>query len=98
MRGTLTTSSASISFRRGGSAKIEDRSHKPKAPASPGSDDEPEYGDFLLVDLLRPDLQHFFSRYRTDLLGFAVISVVIAIIIVGTKWLAMIGADAAVGP
>lgn len=61
------------------------------APAS-----EPEYGDLLLVDILRPDFRHFFSRYRTDLIGFVVISAIIAFIIWATKQLAMIGAGAAV--
>ena len=56
---------------------------------------EPRYGDFLLIDLLRPDFRHFFTRYRTDLIGFVIISAIIALIIVGTKWLAMIGSDAA---
>jgi hypothetical protein len=56
---------------------------------------EPPYGDFLLIDLLRPDFRHFFTRYRTDLIGFVVISGIVAFIIVATKWLAMIGADAA---
>jgi hypothetical protein len=67
-----------------------------KAPALDRADEsrEPRYGDFLLVDLLRPDFRHFFTRYRTDLIGFVVISAIIALIIVGTKWLAMIGSDA----
>lgn len=64
--------------------------------ASPQRDD-PRYGDLLLVDLLRPDFKHFFSRYRTDLIGFIVISAIVVLIIVSTKWLAMIGADPAAG-
>jgi hypothetical protein len=65
-----------------------------RAPAlDPAAEsEEPRYGDFLLVDLLRPDFRHFFSRYRTDLVGFVIISAIIAFIIFATKWLAMIGA------
>jgi hypothetical protein len=61
-----------------------------------GKPQDPKYGDFLLVDILHPDFRHFLSRYRTDLLGFIIVSALIAFIIVGTKWLAMIGSDAAV--
>jgi hypothetical protein len=60
-------------------------------------EEEPEYGDFLLVDILRPDWKHFFSRYRVDLLGFVIISAICALIIFATKWLAMIGAEPGVG-
>jgi len=70
------------------------RDRAPNAPASPP---DPEYGDLLLVDILRPDWRNFFSRYRTDLAGFAVVTIIIVFIIVATKWLAMIGADAAAG-
>ncbi len=74
---------------------------KPDKPKTPpvldcaAEPQEPKYGDFLLVDILRPDWRHFFTRYRTDLIGFVVISAIVAFIIVATKWLAMIGADAA---
>jgi hypothetical protein len=51
-----------------------------------------DYGDLLLVDLLRPDWKHFFARYRVDFWGFVIISGIVAFIIFGTKWLAMIGA------
>lgn len=54
--------------------------------------EEPEYGDLLLVDLLKPDFRHFFSRYRTDIVGFVIVAVIIVFIIFATKWLAMIGA------
>ena len=57
-----------------------------------GEGSEPRYGDFLLVDLLRPDWAHFFTRYRTDVLGFLVVSAIIILIILGTYWLAMVGA------
>ncbi len=54
---------------------------------------DPEYGDLLIVDILRPDWRHFFSRYRTDLLGFVIVAAIIVFIVVGTKRLAMIGAS-----
>jgi hypothetical protein len=66
---------------------------EPLNPDRTLQEQEPEHGDLLLVDLLRPDFKHFFSRYRTDLIGFAVVSVIVVFIIVGTKWLAMIGAE-----
>ena len=69
----------------------------PPEQDSPGPDDEPRYGDFLLVDLLRPDFKHFFSRYRVDIIGFVILTTVVVFIIWATRWLAMIGAGAAVG-
>lgn len=66
-------------------------------PDAPDAFEEPQYTDMLLVDLLRPDWRHFFSRYKVDLIGFFVISAIVALIIWGTRWLAMIGADAAKG-
>jgi len=59
---------------------------------SQDSDAEPRYGDFLLVDILHPDWRHLLSRYRTDIIGFLVIGGLCALIIWGTKRLAMIGA------
>jgi hypothetical protein len=70
-----------------------DPEDKPHVPDYASDKDDPEYGDLLLVDILRPDFKHFFSRYRTDLIGFAAISLIVAFIIFGTKWLAMIGAE-----
>lgn len=67
----------------------------PPGPVGKGEEQDPKYGDFLLVDILHPDWRHFFTRYRTDLVGFVAISAIVALIIVGTKWLAMIGSDAA---
>ncbi len=55
---------------------------------------DPEFGDLLLVDLLHPDWRNFFTRYRTDLGGFAVVSLICIFIVVATRWLAMIGAGA----
>jgi hypothetical protein len=69
-----------------------------KTPDDDPRDDasDPKYGDLLLVDILRPDFGHFFSRYRVDIVGFLVVSLIVLFIIVGTKWLVMIGAgDAA---
>ena len=59
------------------------------APAEP---EGPRHCDLLMVDLLHPDWANFFTRYRVDLIGFAVIAFVCASIIVLTKLLAMIGA------
>ncbi len=67
----------------------------PTVPDAPPDIDPPEYGDFLIVDLLHPDWRHFFTRYRTDVIGFTVITAIVLFIILATKWLAMIGADAA---
>ena len=68
-----------------------------RASAPGGSEQEPKYGDFLLVDILHPDFRHFFSRYRTDLIGFLVIAGLVVFIIYATKWLAMIGAAGSSG-
>lgn len=72
-------------------------SGKPVGPSSNGAAGDPEYGDLLIVDILRPDWRHFFSRYRTDLIGFVVVSAIVVSIIAGTRWLAMIGAAGAPG-
>ncbi len=61
----------------------------------PEAEQEQSYGDFLLVDILRPDWKHFFSRYRVDVIGFIVITAVVVFIIWATKWIAMIGAETA---
>lgn len=61
-------------------------------PDRASQEQEPEHGDLLLVDLLRPDFRHFFSRYRTDLVGLAALIAIVVFIIFATKWLAMIGA------
>ena len=71
-----------------------DSENKSDIPNTPPSREEPEHGDMLLVDLLRPDFKHFFSRYRTDLIGFAILIAIVVFIIFATKWLAMIGAGA----
>ncbi len=65
---------------------------EPSSYAGPPEED-PEYGDLLLVDLLRPDWKHFFKRYRVDFWGFVIISAICACIILGTQWLARIGAN-----
>ena len=66
-------------------------------PPETQSQSDPEYGDFLLVDILRPDFKHFFSRYRIDLIGLVIITAVVVFIVVATKWLAMIGSADVVG-
>jgi len=68
----------------------------PPAAGPPGRDEagDPEYGDLLLVDLLHPDWRNFLTRYRTDLAGFAVVSLICLFIVAATRWLAMIGAGA----
>ena len=68
-----------------------------KRPPEAKNETEPEYGDFLLVDLLHPDWKHFFSRYRVDLIGITVVAAICGFIILATKWLAMIGSQPGAG-
>jgi hypothetical protein len=50
-----------------------------------------QYSDLLLVDLLNLDWKNLFSRYRTDILGFFLFSILMLLIIIGTFFLKNIG-------
>jgi hypothetical protein len=65
----------------------------PKPARSPRAGKRDDgYSDLLLVDLLHPDWQHFFIRYRTDLLGLMVIVGIILMMILSLALLARWGA------
>lgn len=66
-------------------------------PTPLDEDGEPRYGDFLLVDLLNPDWRHFFRRYKVDLIGFAIVATLCALIVIGTWFLTNIGRSPAGG-
>jgi len=54
-------------------------------------ENQEKYSDLILVDLLHPDWKHFFTRYRTDLVGFIIFVILMVMIMVGTYFLKNIG-------
>ena len=54
--------------------------------------DGTEHTDLLLLDLLHPDWKHFFSRYKTDIVGFLAAWIFVALIFGITIILTRIGA------
>ena len=55
------------------------------------SKNDKKYSDLLLVDLLHLDWRHLFTRYRTDIVGFLVFSILMVMIVVGTYLLIRVG-------
>jgi hypothetical protein len=43
--------------------------------------DEKKYSDLLLLDLLDPDRKAFWVRYKTDLLGFGIVMLIMFLMI-----------------